>query len=122
MGKFYYDSASYGSEELEFVAKMIGRSERYKRGGRGMLGGGSNRASSEAAELKAGISRIIGFSTDHPFFRPVSSETDESSAEHPIWRSVTENLDAINMVSSFDAEDRAKIRGGNAKELFKFWD
>lgn len=28
--KFYYDAVCYGSEELEFVAKVVGRSHRYK--------------------------------------------------------------------------------------------
>jgi aminocarboxymuconate-semialdehyde decarboxylase len=121
MGQFYYDSACYGTEELEFVAKMIGRSERYKKGGKG----GVELPSSIqlAAELKKGVSRIVGFSTDHPFFRPIESNDSElSSEEHPLWKSVTENLEAIRTVPSFDDEDRARIQGGNVKELFQFWD
>jgi len=38
--------------------------------------------------------------------------------EQPLWMSVTEGLNAINQASSFDAEDRANIMGGNAAKLF----
>jgi len=56
LGKFFYDAVCYGPEELEFVARIVGRSERFKRGGTGIVRGGGRE--SEVAELKNGISKF----------------------------------------------------------------
>jgi aminocarboxymuconate-semialdehyde decarboxylase len=81
---------------------------------------GNDRKAVEASELKMGLGKMC-WGCDAPFFPPLQSESEESSMESPMWRSVTENLNAINSVSSFDAEDRAAIRGTNAMKIFQFW-
>jgi predicted TIM-barrel fold metal-dependent hydrolase len=51
------------------------------------------------------------FGTDHPFFPPLG-ETEK-------WRSVVENLEAIEEVEEWSEEDKAGVRGGNALSLFR---
>ena len=48
--------------------------------------------------------------TDHPFFPPLS--------EMEKWKSVVENLEAIDGVSGWDEADKDAVRGGNALALF----
>jgi predicted TIM-barrel fold metal-dependent hydrolase len=50
------------------------------------------------------------FGTDHPFFPPLG-ETGK-------WRSVVENLEAIEEVSGWSEEDKEGVRGQNALRLF----
>jgi predicted TIM-barrel fold metal-dependent hydrolase len=50
------------------------------------------------------------FGTDHPFFPPLR-ETEK-------WRSVVENLEAIEEVERWTEDDKAGVRGGNALRLF----
>ena len=52
------------------------------------------------------------FGTDHPFFPPL--DVGESGR----WRSVVENLEAIDGVAGWSAVDRAGVKGANALELF----
>lgn len=52
LGKFYYDAVCYGSEELEYVAKIIGRSHRYERNG-------SKINLCQAEEQKLGLDRMM---------------------------------------------------------------
>ena len=49
--------------------------------------------------------------TDHPFFPPLDGEGSR-------WKSVDENLDAIAGVAGWGDEERAKVMGRNAVELF----
>ncbi|KZT72552.1 amidohydrolase 2 [Daedalea quercina L-15889] len=55
-------------------------------------------------------SKRMFFGTDHPFFPPLK-ETDK-------WKSVVENLEAIDGVYGWTEEDKAGVRGGNALALF----
>ena len=50
------------------------------------------------------------FGTDHPFFPPLE-ESDK-------WKSVVENLEAIEHTQGWSEEDKVGVRGGNALELF----
>lgn len=50
------------------------------------------------------------FGTDHPFFPPLG-ETER-------WKSVVENLEAIEGVHGWDEADKDGVRGGNALALF----
>ena len=50
------------------------------------------------------------FGTDHPFFPPLS-ETEK-------WKSVVENLEAIDGVHGWDEAEKEAVRGGNACALF----
>jgi hypothetical protein len=50
------------------------------------------------------------FGTDHPFFPPLSVTQK--------WRSVVENLEAIDAVQGWTEADKNGVRGGNALELF----
>ncbi len=50
------------------------------------------------------------FGTDHPFFPPLSASEK--------WKSVTENLEAINDVQGWSEDDKNGVRGGNAIALF----
>lgn len=90
LGKLWYDAVAYGPEELEFVSKVIERSQRYQ------------------GEEQIGSSRIM-FGTDHPFFPPLNS-TDK-------WMSVVENLDAIESVSSWSDQEKVGVCGINAVRL-----
>ena len=50
------------------------------------------------------------FGTDHPFFPPLG-ETEK-------WKSVVENLEAIDGVYGWDEAEKEAVRGGNAFALF----
>ncbi|TFY69417.1 hypothetical protein EVJ58_g422 [Rhodofomes roseus] len=105
LGKLYFDAVAYGSEELGFVSDVIGRADKFTQNG-----------SSAGASAGAGVeqrrlgSRRMMFGTDHPFFPPLK-ETDK-------WKSVLENLEAIEGVYGWSEEDKAGVRGGNALALF----
>ncbi|KAF9491355.1 amidohydrolase 2 [Pleurotus eryngii] len=97
IGRLYYDAVSYGSEELQFVADAIGRSDKY------------HSSSADAGCILPGSQRMM-FGTDHPFFPPLSGEIK--------WRSVVENLEAIQTVSGWSQEQKDGVEGGNALKLF----
>ncbi|KAL4242500.1 metallo-dependent hydrolases superfamily protein [Abortiporus biennis] len=106
LGKLYFDAVAYGSEELGFVSDVIGRSTKF-----------SAAPSSAAASKGLGISqkRTLGsqrmlFGTDHPFFPPLS--------ETAKWKSVLENLEAIDGVDGWGEAEKDGVRGGNALKLF----
>jgi len=105
LGSLYFDAVSYGAEELGFVSDVISRADKYSSkdaSARASAGpGGTNRSS--------GSSRML-FGTDHPFFPPLS-DTEK-------WKSVVENLEAIEGVQGWNEADKAGVRGGNALELF----
>jgi aminocarboxymuconate-semialdehyde decarboxylase len=50
------------------------------------------------------------FGTDHPFFPPLE-ETGK-------WRSVLENLEAIDGVEEWNKDDKGGVKGRNALTLF----
>lgn len=52
LGKFYYDAVCYGSEELEYVAKIIGRSHRFRQVE-------SRSGLDESEEQKLGLGRMM---------------------------------------------------------------
>ena len=60
-------------------------------------------------ERRKGTERML-FGVDHPFFPPLS-ETDK-------WRSVVENLEAIDAVDGWEETEKDAVRGGNALALF----
>lgn len=105
LGKLWFDAVAYGSEELAFVSDVIGRSDKFVKAN-----------SSAAASKGAGVeqrklgSRQMLFGTDHPFFPPLG-ESDK-------WKSVVENLEAIDGVSGWGDAEKAGVRGGNALALF----
>lgn len=90
---------AYGPEELGFVSDVIARSERFETDG--SVTGSLTRS--------LGSQRML-FGTDHPFFPPLSS-TEK-------WKSVVENLDAIEGVQGWSQADKDGVRGGNAIALF----
>ena len=90
---------AYGPEELGFVSDVIARADRYERGS-DILG---------APSRSTGSKRIL-FGTDHPFFPPLAASDK--------WRSVTENLDAIDHVQGWSQDDKDGVRGENALSLF----
>lgn len=100
LGKLYFDAVAYGPEELGFVSDVISRSARYTVGAKG----------SETANRSVGSQRMM-FGTDHPFFPPLSA-TEK-------WKSVTENLEAIERTEGWSEADKDGVRGGNALSLFK---
>jgi len=99
LGKLYLDAVAYGPEELGFVSDVISRADGYAKGA----------TASRSPNRTAGSERML-FGTDHPFFPPLSS-TEK-------WKSVTENLEAIDSVQGWSEEDKAGVRGGNAVSLF----
>ncbi|TFK55449.1 amidohydrolase 2 [Heliocybe sulcata] len=100
LGRLYFDAVSYGREELAFVAECVGRADGYDK---------NTPRVSQARQRTLGSSHLL-FGTDHPFFPPLS--------ESEKWRSVTENLDAIDGVEGWGEEERKGVRGGNAARLF----
>ena len=99
LGKLWFDAVAYGSAELSFVSEAVGRAGDYVRGGGTSVGG----------RRKEGASRML-FGTDHPFFPPLE-ETGQ-------WRSVVENLDAIDGVEEWNKDDKDGVKGRNALTLF----
>jgi len=99
LGKLYLDAVAYGPEELGFVSDAIARAERYRDG-----------SSVTAPAIRSLGSQRMLFGTDHPFFPPLSS-TEK-------WRSVVENLEAIDNVPGWNQGDKDGVRGGNAISLF----
>ena len=108
LGKLYFDAVAYGSEELGFVSDTIGRADRYVSIG-SSAAVSSARGTGGTAKRRAGAQRML-FGTDHPFFPPLS--------EMEKWKSVVENLEAIDGVSGWDEADKDAVRGGNALALF----
>ncbi|CAL1701161.1 unnamed protein product [Somion occarium] len=105
LGKLYFDAVAYGSEELGFVSDVIGRAERFS----------SPTASADASKGLGFEKRVIGssrmlFGTDHPFFPPLK-ESDQ-------WKSVVENLEAIDGVDGWGDSEKDAVRGGNAVRVF----
>jgi len=105
LGKLYYDAVAYGSEELEFVSDVIGRSEKFDKP-----------SSSASASAGTGKDRkLIGstqllFGTDHPFFPPPGGSDK--------WRSVEENLKAIDGVEGWGEKEKDGVKGENAMRIF----
>ncbi|KAE9410126.1 hypothetical protein BT96DRAFT_912980 [Gymnopus androsaceus JB14] len=99
LGKLYLDAVCYGSEELGFVSDVLARSNRYETGSKNVALG----------DRTTGSKRIL-FGTDHPFFPPLSSSEK--------WKSVVENLEAIENVHGWTEADKEGVKGGNAISLF----
>ncbi|RPD66759.1 amidohydrolase 2 [Lentinus tigrinus ALCF2SS1-7] len=108
LGKLYFDAVAYGSEELGFVSDAIGRAEKYASAG-ASAAASSAKGTDGTEKRRAGAKRMM-FGTDHPFFPPLS-ETGK-------WKSVVENLEAIDGVYGWDEADKDAVRGGNAFTLF----
>ena len=103
LGRLYFDAVAYGSEELGFVSDVVARAGAYA---------GCEDVNKDLAGVwtrSEGSTRML-FGTDHPFFPPLQ-ESDK-------WRSVVENLDAIEGVRGWLDYDKNGVRGGNAVELF----
>jgi len=107
LGQLYFDAVAYGSEELGFVSSAIGRSSAYDDPSASVSAIPS--LESEGKLRALGSSRMM-FGTDHPFFPPLKA-TDK-------WKSVTENLAAINAVAGWGDREREVVRGGNALRIF----
>ncbi len=84
---------------MGFTADVISRASRYAVGG-----------SLKAPADRATGSKQMLFGTDHPFFPPLSSVQK--------WKSVEENLEAIDAVHGWDTSEKVGVRGGNALSLF----
>jgi len=107
LGQLYFDAVAYGSEELGFVSSTIGRSSAYD--------APSSSASAISSLDSEGKLRTLGstrmlFGTDHPFFPPLKG-TDK-------WKSVTENLAAIDGVASWGDQEKEAVCGSNAVRIF----
>lgn len=101
LGKLYLDAVAYGPEELGFVSDTIARAARYEHG--------STISIKERLDRSFGSKRML-FGTDHPFFPPLNDSEK--------WRSVVENLEAIDAVQGWTEADKDGVRGENALELF----
>jgi aminocarboxymuconate-semialdehyde decarboxylase len=100
LGRLYLDAVAYGPEELGFVSDVIARADRYKEGSH----------ISDVPSRSAGSKRLL-FGTDHPFFPPLVASDK--------WKSVVENLDAIDNVQGWSQDDKDGVRGENALSLFR---
>ncbi|KDN49248.1 amidohydrolase 2 [Tilletiaria anomala UBC 951] len=115
LGKLFYDAVAYGPEELYAAASIVGRAERYRRGGSGV--GGTPRSIEKAAQEAREGSRRFVFGTDHPFFPPVEEEHTEMSDEQILWRSVTENLASLAAVPGWGEAEREGVMSENARRI-----
>ena len=102
LGKLYFDAVAYGSEELGFVSEVISRAANYEQAR-------PSASIQKATDRAIGSKRMI-FGTDHPFFPPLS-DTEK-------WKSVVENLEAIDGVQGWTQTEKDAVRGGNALNLF----
>ncbi|GAA6038290.1 hypothetical protein JCM8097_003925 [Rhodosporidiobolus ruineniae] len=113
LGLLWLDSVCYGPEELAFAERVIARANNYE-GKDEQLAfvDRVNGRSDLTAPLGVypGADRIM-FGTDHPFFPPLDGDG-------PRWKSVDENLDAIAGVAGWGAQEKDKVMGKNAVELF----
>jgi aminocarboxymuconate-semialdehyde decarboxylase len=82
---------------MGFVADVIGRGPSFAS------------TSQQRGDRLVGYKRML-FGTDHPFFPPLGGEVQ--------WRSVLENLQAIDNVSGWGDVQRSAVKGENAIELF----
>ncbi|SJX64834.1 related to 2-amino-3-carboxylmuconate-6-semialdehyde decarboxylase [Sporisorium reilianum f. sp. reilianum] len=111
LGKLYYDAVAYGPEELEAVANIIGRADRYKAGATAPM-------AAKGAYTDKGVQRMV-FGTDHPFFPPTREDgTVITDDQTETWRSVTENLEAISDVPAWSQSAKLGVFGQNAVKLF----
>ena len=108
LSKLYFDAVAYGAEELSFVSDAIGRADKYASVG-ASAASSSAKGTDGTAKRRAGARRML-FGTDHPFFPPLSS-TEK-------WKSVVENLEAIDTVTGWDKAEKDGVRGGNALKIF----
>lgn len=99
LGKLYLDAVAYGPEELGFASDVIARADRYN----------PQSSSTPVVNRSIGSKRML-FGTDHPFFPPLTS-TEK-------WKSVVENLEAIDGVQGWSQEDIDGVCGANALALF----
>lgn len=106
LGKLYFDAVAYGAEELAFVSDSIGRADAFAAR---PSSASASRSVSGAEKRRLGSARML-FGTDHPFFPPLS-ETEK-------WKSVVENLEAIDGVEGWGEAEKDEVRGGNALKLF----
>lgn len=100
IGKLYLDAVAYGPEELGFASEAISRATKYE---------STSSVVPNASDRSFGSKRML-FGTDHPFFPPLSSSEK--------WKSVVENLEAIDAVQGWSEGDKDGVRGGNAVSLF----
>ncbi|KAH9482761.1 2-amino-3-carboxymuconate-6-semialdehyde decarboxylase [Psilocybe cubensis] len=100
LGKLYLDAVAYGPEELGFASDILSRAPKYET---------TSSVVKNGADRSTGSKRML-FGTDHPFFPPLSM-TEK-------WKSVVENLEAIEAVQGWSQEDKDGVRGGNAVSLF----
>lgn len=111
LGKLYYDAVAYGPEELEAVARIIGRAERYQ-------SSSATQSGNVQDMVEVGVQRMM-FGTDHPFFPPTKEDgTVITDDQTETWRSVTENLEAITDVPSWSQSAKMGVFGQNAVKLF----
>ncbi|EIW61491.1 amidohydrolase 2 [Trametes versicolor FP-101664 SS1] len=108
LGRLYFDAVAYGAEELGFVSDTIGRADKYVTAGTSAAASGANAVDS-VGQRRLGSGRML-FGTDHPFFPPLG-ETEK-------WKSVVENLEAIDGVWGWTEKEKDAVRGGNAFSLF----
>lgn len=85
---------------------MIGRAERFKDIA---SSAGASKGLGLENKRKVGSERML-FGTDHPFFPPLS--------ESEKWKSVVENLEAIDGVDGWGESEKDAVRGGNGLKLF----
>lgn len=105
LGKLYFDAVAYGSEELAFVSDVIGRAAKFD-----APGSSASVSSGSGSVHKAIGSQRMLFGTDHPFFPPLSASDK--------WRSVEENLRAIEGVDGWGDHEKESVKGLNALRIF----
>ncbi|KAL8287418.1 hypothetical protein RQP46_003276 [Phenoliferia psychrophenolica] len=90
LGMLYYDAVAYGPEELALVERTVARADKFEGKEEQLAFVGRVRERKDflaPPDSYPGADRIF-FGTDHPFFPPLDGEGSR-------WKSVDENLDAI---------------------------
>lgn len=118
LGKLWFDAVAYGPEELAFVTEVISRAQRYESGSTNTKTLADRKEGSKRMFFGTGMPFVTCYRlavvhyviSDHPFFPPLSS-TER-------WKSVVENLEAIDSVAGWEQTERDGVRGGNALAFF----
>lgn len=118
LGKLWFDAVAYGPEELAFVSEIISRAGRYESGTSNTKAIADRKEGSKRMLFGTGMPEVTGSfdrrltlcSEDHPFFPPLSSSEK--------WKSVVENLEAIESVSGWGEVEKKGVSAGNALGFF----
>ncbi|GAA94005.1 hypothetical protein E5Q_00652 [Mixia osmundae IAM 14324] len=114
LGRFFYDTADCGPEELAYIEEVISNSPQYegKEEDLPFVDRVNERADFDPMDQRLGPSRIL-FGTRHPY-HPPSSPDDLINGRWPI---VNQSISAIKRLQTWDDDAKAAVFGFTSLEL-----